>query len=334
MRRTVRIYDPSVPARPSRPIATLVLGDRRERACWLPERVAAEARFFLEQIETESEDVKQRIRAVLQQPFVVISKSSAHVTGAVRTRGDYLAREPYGTPAYWRAAIGRLESEAGLTEDLEDYGRMLQEMEAGVPIRVEPGSAETYAVVHGTVSTPHGEVPIEFHVGKGIKLAAALKRLELARQDLRDRLVAWREQVERGAAAAEAALRAVLPGERAGTVEVLPAMSHPSLQATYAGAGIRGGRGETMRKDQGAGAVVITTNAVPGAHIAVVGDEVIVTFVNWQAPTSPLLVLVPDDELSEPRTPDRLEREDDKWTARFERVPAGTYLLALAPVSE
>ena len=92
MRFKVRIYDPSAQEQAPRPVATVVLSDRRGQACWLPEHLADEARFFLHRIETKSEEVERRIRTVLQQPFVSVSKSSSHITGAVRTRGDYSAQ--------------------------------------------------------------------------------------------------------------------------------------------------------------------------------------------------------------------------------------------------
>jgi len=141
MRLKVRIYPASEWEQPSRPVATVVLTDRRERAGWLPERAAEEARFFLERVETESEEVEQQIHSVLQKPFVIVSKASSGVIGPVRTRGDYSAEEPHGTPTYWRAAFGLLESQAGLIEDLEDYGRMLEKMEAAVPVAPEPEPA-------------------------------------------------------------------------------------------------------------------------------------------------------------------------------------------------
>lgn len=341
MRFTVRLYDPSEQEQPLRPIATVVLNDQRERACWLPDHVAAEARFFLERVETESAEVEQRVRVVLQRPFVIVSKSSAHVTGAVRTRGDYSAREHHGTPTYWRAAIGRLESEAGLTDDLEDYGRMLQGMEA-YDLQDYGQTLQHHAVAYnarGVLQARRGDwdaaardmeaaLPIARE-----RLAAALHRLASVRQDLRERLTAWREQVERGVSCGEACLRMLLTAGQAGTVAVLPAMSHPSLQAAYAGTGIRGEGGETIDAGQGARAVVITTDAVPSARVAVEADIVVVTFLGWQAPSPPLVVLVSDDERSAPQTSDHLDREDDKWTARFERIPVGTYLLAVAPVS-
>lgn len=130
MTSRIRIYTQFEQEQVLRPIATVVVSDQREQACWLPERVTAEAQFFLVRVEAESKDVEQQIRSVLQRPFVTVLKSSMHITRAVRTRGDYSANEPYGTPIYWRAAIGRLKSEAGLIYDLQDYGQMLQEMEA------------------------------------------------------------------------------------------------------------------------------------------------------------------------------------------------------------
>ncbi|MBI1923459.1 hypothetical protein HYR99_04325 [Candidatus Poribacteria bacterium] len=130
----VRIYVPFEQEQPSRPVATVVLSDQREEACWLPERVANESQFFLARVEAVSHDIDQQIRSVLQQSFLTVIKSSTHITGRVRTRGDYLAKEPHGTPTYWRGAIGRLKSEVGFIYDLQDYGWMLEKMEAQTEI--------------------------------------------------------------------------------------------------------------------------------------------------------------------------------------------------------
>ena len=125
----VRIYAPFEQEQPSRTTATVVLSDQREQACWLPQHVTNKAQFFLMRVEAENTDIERRIRSVLQQPSLMVLKSSTHITGVVRTRGDYRVEEPHGTSTYWRAAIGRLKSEAGLIYDLQDYGQMLQQME-------------------------------------------------------------------------------------------------------------------------------------------------------------------------------------------------------------
>lgn len=165
------------------------------------------------------------------------------------------------------------------------------------------------------------------------RLAAALNWLAGIRQDLLEQLTAWQDQLERGVVRAEAALRAVLSGGQAGTMEVLPAMSHPSLQVTPAEARVRGERGKTAGEEQATNAVEVTTDAVPGARVTVKEDTIVVTFVDWQAPSPPLVVLVPDDERSDPQMADPIEGEGDTWTARFTRIPPGNYLLAIAPVT-
>jgi hypothetical protein len=154
------------------------------------------------------------------------------------------------------------------------------------------------------------------------------------RQDLRERLLAWREQMLRGAVQAEATLRAVLMAGGGGAIEVLPAMSPPSLQARYAGAGERGERGGTVGEGHAASSIVITTDDVAGVRGTVEGDTVLMTFLDWQGTSPPLVVLVPDDEHNDPRVPDRVDYGDTRWTAWFEHIPAGTYLLAVAPLSE
>lgn len=196
-----------------------------------------------------------------------------------------------------------------------------------------PSAVETHAVLPGTVHTPHGVVPVEVRVGKGVGLAAGLRRLEATWQDLPARLTAWREQVERGDVAAEVAVRAVLTTERTGRVEVEPTLSHPSVQFAYADPGLRGERSEDPRTEQATSAVIVRTDALPGARVAIEGDTIGVTFLDWQSLSPPLVVLVPEDNQGTPRMPDVTESAGGVWTVRFERVPSGASLLAVAPTS-
>ncbi len=124
----VRIYTSSETGQ--QPVATVRLSDRREDACDLPESIAPEARFFLVGVEADNEVYARQIREVLQRPSIPIPRSSSLRTRGVRTRGVYTAPEPYGTPAYWRAAFGLMRSETGMIYDFEDYSEMLQAMEA------------------------------------------------------------------------------------------------------------------------------------------------------------------------------------------------------------
>lgn len=385
MRYTVRVYATSEQEQRSEPLATVVLSDQREQAGWLPERLAAEARFFLERVETTDPELERLICTVLQQPSVRVFRASARRTGAVRTRGDYTAEALYGTPAYWRAVIGQLHSQERLIYDLHDYGRLLEVMDATLDVGEAPAPAvvdrsyvlrqcSLYLLHQGrqglwagkaaynaaqqqwTVPVHEATLGADVQVGEIVvdahgeirrarlpesqpagslpqHLAAALQRLADMRQDLAPRLRAWWEQIERGAGLAEAAVRAVLTAKPPGTVEVLPAMSHPSLQAAHAEAGVMGERGTTVSAGQAANAVVIETDAVPGARVAITEDAVVVTFVDWQAPSPPLAVCVPDDERRAPQVADPIEGAGDTWTVRFTRLPPGAYLLAIAPVT-
>src|SRR5207248_11211779 len=108
MRYRVRLYAGTEGEEARRPAATIAVGDRRDRACWLPEPLAPAAHFFLEGVEARDEALAERIRAVLQPPSVPVTRSGQGAAGRLRTHGVYQAEEPYGTPAYWRAAIGRM----------------------------------------------------------------------------------------------------------------------------------------------------------------------------------------------------------------------------------
>lgn len=401
MRYTVRLYATPEQEQRATPCATVVLTDQPEDAGWLPERLAAEARVFLERVDTADAEVAECIRTVLQQPSVRVAWASAHRTGAVRTRGDYTAAAPYGPPAYWRAVIGQLPSQAGLRYDLQDYAQLLEAMDAAVSPAVAPAPAvmdrsavlrqcslyllrqgreglwagkATYAAaqqqwtvpVHDTASGTDiavGEMVVD---ARGVirharlpdlvvataagtsralddtgsarslpqRLVAALRRLAAVRQDLAPRLQAWWEQVERGVTpATEAAIRAILTAGRESTVEVLAMLSHRSLQADYAPAGLRNirTRGEITGVRPAPRTLTITTDAVLGVRMTVEGDNVVVGFLDWQGATPPLVVLVPEDEGHAPQTPVLVAGESGMWTARFESVPPGAYLLALAP---
>jgi hypothetical protein len=163
------------------------------------------------------------------------------------------------------------------------------------------------------------------------RLAAALQWLADIRQELAPRLRAWGEQVARGATHAEAALHTVLAG-RSPIIALIHDLSHPSVQVAYAGTGIRRRGGEPLPAGQDTNTVDITTDAMPnGARVTVDENTVRALFLDWQAPSPPLLVLVPDDPGRTPHVPDRVEGEGDTWTIRFTLVPPGAYLLAVAP---
>jgi hypothetical protein len=126
----IRLYHGEGPLDPSREVATISIGTCREGA-FLPERVGPAARFVLETVQTEDPEQKQRLLAALVRDSVTVHRaSSSRAQGGIRTRGDYMAEEPYGTPAYWRAVIGRLPSDVGLRFDLDDSNAVLQGMEA------------------------------------------------------------------------------------------------------------------------------------------------------------------------------------------------------------
>jgi len=171
------------------------------------------------------------------------------------------------------------------------------------------------------------------------QLMVALSHLAVARQDLSGRLLAWREELERGAAiCAEAVLRAILMPEQDGTVEVLPTLSHNSLEFSYAGAGLRSKGGQPSDEahpDEASrtNLIVLTTNDLPGAKVAVSDERVTVTFLDWQAPLPPLVALVPEEGRGVPQMAELMGGESGNWTARFTHLPVGKYLLAVAPVS-
>lgn len=167
-------------------------------------------------------------------------------------------------------------------------------------------------------------------------IAAWLKRLTAGpdvQQSLVQRLQAWLEQAEHSAVSAEAAVHALLTPGHAGTVYVQAALSHPSVQFAYADTGLRGERSEAAGIEQAASAVIVRTDALPGARVAIEGDAIVVTFLDWQSPSPPLVVLVPEDDQGTPRMPDATEGVGGVWTVCFEHVPSGTSLLAVAPTS-
>jgi hypothetical protein len=144
----IRLYPGQGPLDPSREVASICIGTRREGA-FFPERVDPAARFYLETVQSEDPEQRQRLLAALVRDSVPVRRASSSRThGGLRSRGDYRAEEPYGTPAYWRAALGRLPSDLGLRFDLADYDTVLQLMEA-----------PTTTAVSATAEAPTGPRP-------------------------------------------------------------------------------------------------------------------------------------------------------------------------------
>jgi hypothetical protein len=169
----IRLYPESGAAEPAREgaVATLVIGPRREGAI-LPGLVEPAAQFFLEAVESDDPAQRARLVSLLTRDTVPVHRASSSGTrGPVRTRGDYTAQEPYGTPGYWRAVIGRLPAQVGLRLDADDYNQALREMEAPVPItepKIQP------AVI------PHEPEPETAPArGRPFDIQAALQELQL-----------------------------------------------------------------------------------------------------------------------------------------------------------
>jgi hypothetical protein len=147
----ISIYYPEQGA--GHPVATLVLGDRRDQACRLPGRLDPRARFFLERVEAEDPALEARLIDVLTRDTIMVNRATARTRGPVRTRGDYRAEEPYGTPAYWRAAIGRIPHDVGLDYDLDDYRAMLAWVDQPVA-QSQPAAAQSVRPAYNQESEP------------------------------------------------------------------------------------------------------------------------------------------------------------------------------------
>jgi hypothetical protein len=121
----VRIYSRPEEAGGAPPVATVWL---TEQSGGSQSQAAPEPAYVLGDVQAEDLRIKKAIRAVLERPSVPVVRSSPERReGGVRTRGDYAAEEPYGTPQYWRAAFGLLRAETGLTYDQSDYGKLLED---------------------------------------------------------------------------------------------------------------------------------------------------------------------------------------------------------------
>jgi hypothetical protein len=245
-------------------------------------------------------------------------------TLAVATLEDLDQRHCPSTEFQWRAVK---TTEQPVSHPIEWLQRALDDAEG---TEAAPG-------IDGSVSTPHGERPVETHITKERSLAVGLERLEVVRPDLRARLIAWRKQMTRSNVPAEAVLSATLTAGQILTVGVLPALSHPSLRIVSSRGttrtSVRRRGGKSSQEGRATGALTIRTDGLPSASVTVEEDTIMVIFLNWQALVPPLVVLVPEDSYSMPRVPDSLDRVDNQWTARFTGIPNGTYLLVIAPVS-
>jgi hypothetical protein len=120
----LRIYQETDAGPNARPVATVTIGTSRN-ADLSPSHLDPSARFFLEAIETTDADARETLKVALARETVPVSRALVSTRGAVRTRGDTTVPEPYGTPAYWRAALGRLPFDARLCCDPDDYKNLL-----------------------------------------------------------------------------------------------------------------------------------------------------------------------------------------------------------------
>ena len=144
----LRIYREADAGPNASPVATVTIGTSLNREL-SPAHFDESARYFLEGIETNDADVRERLKTALARETVPVSRALVATRGAVRTRGDTTVPEPYGTPAYWRAALGRLSFEAGLSCDPDDYKNLL--------VWVEPPVVAPLSAAAAAPSTPSSE---------------------------------------------------------------------------------------------------------------------------------------------------------------------------------
>jgi hypothetical protein len=170
-------------------------------------------------------------------------------------------------------------------------------------------------------------------LGLGQRLRAALSRLAALREDLAPRLRAWEQLVQEGTMLGEVVLQAVLAPGHAGTViDVLPSVSVLSLQAIPLVVGGRQRSAGTPHTADAGQAVVLTTDAVAGAMVAVDGSAVLVSFRDWRPTASPpLLLLLPEDVGQEPQALTPIEESPGTWRAQCDLPTPGCYWLTLAP---
>lgn len=129
MRMDVRLYRAAEAGPARRAVATVTLTDRRDDASFAPPELNASAKFFLQSVHSEDRGLTDSIASVLRRDSMPVSRSTSSHNPHVRTRGDMSAREPYGTTAYWLAAVGRLETELPVELDPADWKRMVDTME-------------------------------------------------------------------------------------------------------------------------------------------------------------------------------------------------------------
>ena len=138
MKIQVRLYGSAKSSEAGLTVARLTLTDRIDEASLRPRRLDPSARFFLKSVESDSADLESKIVDLLSQDSISIARSTSSSSHGVRTRADRFADEPYGTAAYWLAAVGRLETELDLEVDADDWQQMVDRME-------DPDEEEAFA---------------------------------------------------------------------------------------------------------------------------------------------------------------------------------------------
>ena len=125
----VRLYRAGTTEDERRPVATITLTDRAQDASPPPIDLAPIAHYFLRHVEAVDPALGGRIREILHRDSIEVSRGGSSIRNGIRARGDGSAKEPYGSSAYWRAALGLLEVELPLELDAVDLNDALETMD-------------------------------------------------------------------------------------------------------------------------------------------------------------------------------------------------------------
>lgn len=181
----------------------------------------------------------------------------------------------------------------------------------------------------------HARLPVALEALEKSRLARALEHLAAASTDLRERLLRWRDQVLATEARVGAAVTAFLqPGGQSSFLQGLADLSAPGFEAVLVGATRTTLRGEGGSAEVG-NRIVVAVDEWLDVEVVVTADSVLLDFANWSGAAMPLVMLLPEEadveETVEVLLADPVPGEEGAYRAQFDNVPAGSYLLSIAP---
>lgn len=164
------------------------------------------------------------------------------------------------------------------------------------------------------------------------RLIAVLEHLGSVYGESKERLLWWRDQLLAEGGRYGASLTAFLrPTSQGSYVKVLRELSSPAISVVLVSGTRNAGRNPSEEADAGDDLVILEKGWL-NVDVRVTSDSVTLAFLDWTASVAPLVILIPEGDVSGGLLPDHVESTiSGEFEVRFEKVPQGAYLLSIAP---